>query len=162
MPHEAVTLTIAVAGAVLGLVGTVLSILNTWRTFDRDKVKLRVVPKHAFPVGGIDNRPRVSIDVTNLSTFPVTVSQIGFLFHDTTNRGVLVQPFMPDGGSFPRRLEPRTSFSVLCDPMEHLEPDFASVRCVYAQTDCGATIEGNSPALRQLVANAKLRHARNG
>jgi hypothetical protein len=162
MPHEAVTLTIAVAGAVLGLVGTVLSILNTWRAFDRDKVKLRVIPKHAFPIGGIDSRPRVSIDVTNLSTFPVTVSQIGFLFHDTTNRGMLLQPFMPDGGAFPRRLEPRTSFSVLCEPTEHLKPEFASVRCVFAQTDCGVTIKGNSPALEQLVNNAKERHARKG
>ena len=71
-----------------------------------------------------------------------------------------IQPFMPEAAAFPRRLEPRTSFSVICDPMEHLEPDFASVRCVYAQTDCGVTIEGKSPALRQLVDNAKLRHGR--
>jgi hypothetical protein len=155
MPHEAVTLIIAILGAVLGLIGTVLSLLNTWRAFDRDRVKLRVVPKYAFPVGGSDNRPRVSIDVTNLSMFPVTVSQIGFLFHDSTNCGVLLQPIMLDGGTFPRRLEPRTSFSVMCDPTQHLEPAFASIRCAYVKTDCGVTVEGNSPALRQMVQAAK-------
>ena len=154
MPQEAITLTIAVVGAVFGLIGTLLGILNTWRAFDRDRVKLRVVPKRAVPVGGLDNRPRACIDITNLSTFPITVSQVGFLFRDSTNRGALIDPLMLDGGSFPRRLEPRTSFSVFCNPRQHLEPAFGSVRCAYAETDCGVLVEGTSAALKYMVAEA--------
>lgn len=53
----AITLGIALLGAVLG-------ILNTWRSFDRDRVKLRVVPKIAMPIGKVqDRRPRLCIEV---------------------------------------------------------------------------------------------------
>src|ERR1041385_1896118 len=86
---DTITLVIAVIGAVLG-------ILNAYRDFSRDRVKLRVVPKVAFNVGANNvitgDRPtslmnqllrdgcpaRLCIEVINLSTFPITISAAGF------------------------------------------------------------------------------------
>jgi len=152
------TMGIAIAGLILGITGTVLSIVNTWRLFDRDKVKLRVRPTLVKPIGGQDVRPRVSIDVLNLSVFSVTVDEVGFLYHDSTDRGMIFQPIMLDGGTFPRRLKPRTSLSAMCNPSMHLDERFAYVYCAYAETDCGVRAEGTSAALRQLIAQAKRQH----
>jgi bacterioferritin-associated ferredoxin len=57
---SAVTLAVAIVGAVLG-------ILNTWKAYDRDRPKLRVIPKHAIPVGAADPRLTFCIEVVNLS-----------------------------------------------------------------------------------------------
>ena len=105
---DAVTLAIASVGAVLG-------IINTWKALDKDRPKLRVVPKQAFLVGPaaqLDSRNRLCIEVTNLSTFPLTVTEVGVLFHGTDGRGALIHHTLNNGGTLPQRLEPRTSVTV--------------------------------------------------
>lgn len=69
---QAITFAIALLGAVLGLI-------NTWHSLDKSRVKLKVVPAHAIPVGGADPWLQFCIEVTNLSTFPVTVHEVGVL-----------------------------------------------------------------------------------
>jgi hypothetical protein len=135
---------------VLASLGAVLGVLNTWRAYDKDRPKIRVSPRKVIPVGPtVDPRARLAIEVTNLSWFPLTVSEVGVLFRGTSERGVVIDLVLNDGGSFPRRLESRASF------MAYLHPEaFASaqhrVRAAYAKTDCGLTFTGNSPALQQL------------
>jgi hypothetical protein len=141
-----ITLSIAVLGAALG-------IINTWKSIDRDRLKLKVIPKHAIHIGDIiDQQIRFCIDIINLSTFPVTITEVGVLFHNTDERGVIINPIIIDGGSFPRRLEPRTSFTVY-SPYELQNEHGYKVKCAYATTDCGKRIRGNSPALKQLAQN---------
>jgi hypothetical protein len=70
---EGVTLSIAVLGAVLG-------VINTWRAIDSSRVKLKVLPRHAIPVGGAPSHIGFCIAVTNLSAFPVTVNEVGVLY----------------------------------------------------------------------------------
>jgi hypothetical protein len=139
---QAVTLSVAVLGAVLG-------IINTWQGLDKNRVKLKVIPKGAIPVGGADPRLTFCIEVTNLSTFPVTVSDVGVFYHGTDKRGSIVTPFLADGGSWPRRLEPRSSITVYSQrPTSTAEH---KIRCAYARTDCGTTKTGTSPALKQIA-----------
>ena len=140
-----ITLSIAVLGAVLG-------IMNTWRNFDRDRVKLQVIPKQAIPVGALAHQPiQLCIDITNFSTFPLTITEVGVLYHGTSKRGAVISPIIIDGGSFPRKLEPRTSFSAYLATGALSAMDGNSVKCAYAQTDCGVMVTGNSPALKQLI-----------
>ncbi|MBI1802942.1 MAG: hypothetical protein HY033_11260 [Ignavibacteriae bacterium] len=146
-----ITLAIAVLGAVLG-------VINTWNAIERDKVKLRVVPKLAVPIGLPDNRTRLCIEVTNLSAFAVTISDVGLLFKGTKNRGTLVQPMLFDGGSFPRRLDARSSFTVYFSPEATQEDNFLTTRCAYAKTDCGVQATGTSGALKQMVHEARKAH----
>lgn len=143
---DAITLAIACVGAVLG-------IINTWKALDKDRPKLRVVPKQAFGYGpsGVDERARLCIEVTNLSNFPLTVSEVGVLYHGTDSRGALVHHFMKNGETLPKRLEPRTSVSIYAYP-NALDGNTRSIKCAYANTDCGLTFTGDSGALRQLAS----------
>lgn len=148
---DGVTLSIAILGAVLGM-------MNTWCAIDRDRVKLKVIPKRAIPVGNmIDQRIRLCIDVTNFSTFPLTITEVGVLYHGTDRRGAVINPIIIDGGRFPRRLEPRTSFTAYMNP-DALECSSGHlVKCAYAKTDCGVLVKGNSPALKQMVRDIRAR-----
>lgn len=141
---EAITLVLATVGATLG-------VINTWKAIDKDRPKLRVVPKQAFRVGyGSDNTKFLCFDVTNLSSFPITVTEVGVLYWWSRRRGAIIHPIIHDGKEFPRKLEPRTSFSAYAAPGA-LADVLRPIRCVYAKTDCGLIFKGSSPALRQLV-----------
>lgn len=147
---DGITLSIAVLGAGLG-------VINTLRLIYRDRVKLKVVPKRAIPVGKmIDKRIRLCIDVTNLSTFPLTITEVGVLYHGTDKRGVVVNPVIRDGGGFPRKLEPRTSLTTYMRPEALEQTDGHLVKLAYASTDCGVLVKGNSPALKQMVRELKV------
>lgn len=143
---DAVTLAIACVGAVLG-------IINTWKALDKERPKLRVVPKQAFFAGpgGLDDRPRLCIEITNLSTFALTVAEVGLLYQGTDKRGALIHHMLNNGERLPKRLEPRSSVSVYAHPSA-LDGPSPSIKCVYANTDCGLTFTGKSGALEQLVA----------
>lgn len=139
---EAVTLSIALLGAVLGLV-------NTWHSLDESRVKLKVRPAHAIPVGTVNPALTFCIEVTNLSTFSVTVCDVGVFYRGTSKRGSIVTPFLIDGGKWPRRLEPRSSVTVYSE-----RPDstpIQRIKCAYARTECGVTKTGTSPALKQIA-----------
>lgn len=141
-PVQAVTLSVAVLGAVLG-------VINTWQGVDKSRVKLKVMPKGAIPVGGADPRLSFCIEVTNLSAFAVTVSDVGVFYHGTKDRGCIVHPFLIDGGPWPRRLEPRSSVTVYSQ-----QPESGAdrrIKCAYARTDCGSTRTGNSPVLKHIA-----------
>lgn len=138
---QAITLSIAVIGAILG-------IINTWHGLDKSRLKLKVRPAHAVPVGLSDPRVDFCISVTNLSSFAVTVEDVGFFFHGKSSRASLITPIIPDGGSWPRRLEPRSSVTLF-----GLRPGPADgkIKCAFAITACGVVRTGTSPALKQIA-----------
>lgn len=139
------TVTVAIAS-----IGAVLGIINTWKGYDKDRPKLKIMPKQAIPVGIGDTRRRLCIDVTNLSSFSLTVVEVGVFYHGTNERGASVRPIIIDGGDFPRKLEPRTSFTPYFSP-DAFEGCKHQIKCAYVKTDCGLTFTGNSPALKQLA-----------
>ena len=142
---EGITLSIAILGAALGL-------LNTWHALDRTRVKLRVRPKHAIPVGSADPRMTFCIEVTNLSAFAVTVEEAGVFYKGTESRGAYTRPILIDGGNWPRRLEARASVTIYGQPPE-TKPGHP-LKCAYARTACGVVRTGSSPAFRQLAGAA--------
>lgn len=133
----------------LASIGAVLGILNAWGAYDKDRPRIRVNPRQVVPVGPtVDSRARLAIEVTNLSWFPLTVSEVGVLFRGISERGAVIEPVLYDGGTFPRRLDSRTSFTAYLHP-EAFVGTRHRVRAAYAKTDCGLTFTGNSPALQQ-------------
>ena len=140
---QAITLAIAVLGAVLG-------VINTWLGLDKSRVKLKVAPAHAIPVGGADPRLKFSLTVTNLSAFAVTIDDAGVFYSHTKRRGSLIQPVIADGGPWPRRLEPRSSVTLYAHRPG--PSDGRSIKSAYARTACGVTKTGTSPALKQIAA----------
>ena len=139
---QAITMAIAAVGAVLG-------VINTWRALDQSRLKLKVVPKHAIPVGAAPRNVQFCIEITNLSQFAVIIEDAGVLFHGTTGRGSIIDPLLPDRGSWPRRLEPRSSVTVYSEIPKSGEGN--RIKCAFARTQCGYTKTGTSPALRQIA-----------
>jgi len=139
---QAATLAIAVLGAVLG-------VINTWQALDKSRVKLRVRPKQVLPVGAADPRLTFCIEVTNLSAFAVTVSEVGVFYGGTDVRGAYVQRVLADGKDWPRRLEPRSSVTVYGQTPSKKAGH--PLKCAYASTECGVTQTGISPAFKALA-----------
>jgi hypothetical protein len=136
----------------LGLLGSVLGVLSTWRLLAADRVRLRVDTRPAW----VDGRLQAAIHVVNLSTFPVTVQNVGFTLRG--KRGcflyVAPDPRLPD--RLPQRLEPRTCLTVLVPPAAEDGPEFRLASRPVAHTACGETHRG--PA-RTVQAYHKLRAA---
>ncbi|MFN8180125.1 MAG: hypothetical protein U0167_19505 [bacterium] len=155
---DIITLAIAAVGAFLG-------VMNTWRAFNQDRVKLKVTPKYAFSVGGsfFGGNETLCIDIVNRSTFPVTISGAGILLKGTKDASAafLVNPIMEDRGRLPRRLEPRESLSVYfsSDVLDD-HAMLAKARGVFARTACGHMGKGTSPYLRQLAKQARKKKAK--
>jgi hypothetical protein len=158
---DVLTTTTAVGAFILG-------IFNLWHAKTGQRVRLTVLPKAAYELGGggilsavrmsanTPDRPPdlVCLEVTNMSTFPITVSDAGFTMTGkigTTARRAILKPILLDGGRWPRRLEARTSVSLYAR-YSSLGPD---IRKAYVETDCGEVAYGDSPALetvRSLLA----------
>lgn len=146
---------------ILATIGTVLGCVNTVDLLNRRRVRLRVVPKSAVPHHGgaltasTKHLPggEVCIEVINLSSFPVTIDEVGFTLPGRTRLAV-IEPILPDSGGWPRRLEPREAVTVYADTTT-LSPNIGKA---YARTACGVTRFGKSPALdglkRRLVEHA--------
>lgn len=140
---QAITLSVAVLGAVLGLI-------NTWQNLDKSRLKLKVSPAHAFAVGaGANPNIAFSIDVTNLSAFAVTICEVGFLLGGTDERASVPEPIIIDGGKWPRRLDPRSAVTLYM--AKPAAPAGCSIKCAYAKTQCGYRRTGTSPALKRLT-----------
>lgn len=139
---SAVTLAIAVLGAVLG-------VINTWNTLSNRRVRLRVRPLWSITATG----RFVAIEVTNLSAFPVTVSDVGMLYRrpwsKAPERMTITAPKFSDDGGWPRKLNSREQVTAYFHPT-HL-PRGRRLWGVYARTICGEIAHGRSPALKQLI-----------
>lgn len=135
---QGITLGIALLGAVLG-------VINTWNSLSKSRVKLKVIPSHVIAE---DSSIEFAIEITNLSAFPVTISDAGVLYHGTSARGALIHPIFSDGGQWPKRLEPRSSISIFSS--FPYSTSGHRIKCAYAKTQCGYVKKGTSPALRQI------------
>lgn len=138
---EGVTLSIALLGAVLG-------IINTWQNVNAHRLRLRVSPKWAISAHG----EHFAIEVTNQSTFAITVLDVGMLFSrpfSKTPKRLVITTFL-SAQSLPLRLEAREQRSFYFDPA--ILPRGTSLWGAYARTACGELAWGKSAALRQLTS----------
>lgn len=150
-----ITLAIAVLGAATGVLGSALGILNTWRSFDRDRVKLRVTPSGAIfsrPVCGATDL--LCIEVVNIGFVPVTVSQVAFKLRRPRKRILVFIPVGPISDTMPHRLEPHTSMKVLVPPNVLTDEAFQRVSRAFAKTQCGKTFYGASGCLDSFIKRA--------
>lgn len=145
--NDASTLNMVTFG--LAVLGAVLGLINTWHAVDKSRVKLRVRPSHAIPFGGADERLKFAVEVTNLSAFPITISDVGVFFEGTNQRVLLADGVFSDNMRLPHRLESRSSFSVYSQ-IPYLKTRHR-LKSAYATTQCGVTRTGTSPALRQIA-----------
>lgn len=135
------------------VLGAGLGIMNTWSAISKNRVRVRVSPAHAIAVP--HGEDMFSIEVTNLSTFPLTLCEVGFTDDSNTikkrNRIAAIDPLLLDKKPWPRRLESRESVSVFFKPSFHeLRAKRMGLGKAYARFQCGEVAYGDSPALQQL------------
>lgn len=134
----------------LASVGAALGVMNTWNSLSQRRVRLVVRPTFAYPATG--GPPMLSISVTNLSSFPLTVNQVGFVGSRGAKRGkraMIVNPQVVDGKGWPRRLASREAVSLYFG-VEDVRRDPTVLAKAYVGTECGEYAYGASEALDQL------------
>jgi hypothetical protein len=140
----------AIIGAATGSIGALLGVWNFFQGLSQRRVRLKVVPKLAKAIGGgffSSSRDALqdglaSVEVTNLSNFPVTISEVGFSLCGEVARAAII----PDPTTLlPKRLEPRESLDVRATKSAGF-PKKANRG--YATTQCGHTRYGDSPVLK--------------
>ena len=136
---------------VAAIVGCVLGIFNFIQVLLQRRVRLRVIPKLTTIRGGgffSSNREPIPdgfacIEVINLSSFPVTLAEVGFSLFGDTGRKLII----PDPKTLlPLKLESRQSIDVR-SPQSAGFPH--NGRRAYARTQCGHTSYGDSPVFKQ-------------
>lgn len=135
---NAVTLSIAVLGAALG-------VINTVNSLNQNRVKLKVRRKSAYFLTGEQWSDKMcSIEVINLSAFPVNVREIGFTLNGNTarkgNRATILAPLTDDRKPFPRRLASREAVTGYFEL--HTLPE--GIGRAYVMTDCDEVAYGQN------------------
>lgn len=138
---EWITVGIAALGAILGIINTVCGLLN-------NRLRLKVVPNGCMLLPH-DKEPRLSIDVINLSTFPVTITEVGVKRRWASHRTVFPGPFLTHEAKLPHRLEPRASMTAITDHIANMHEIGPSVNCAFAKTACGRIFYGYGPIFKE-------------
>ncbi len=171
---EIATLVTAIVGAGTGIGALTLSIVNTLAQFSNNRVKLRVVPKityekekgiwasSAFPFPDIMNavkekQHRLCVEVTNLSSFAVTIQQVGFGKFKLLKDGIGIQfpTVMKKKNCWPLKLESRESDLLMLKTGRDIPIDLLDKHCAFVATECGHISYGNSGVFDAYVEELK-------
>ena len=129
---QAITLAIAVLGAVLGL-------YNAWRNWIQDRVRVRV--KLSFFEGN-NGAQGITFEVVNLSNFPITITHFGFDLLGTDRHMQIPRPIFTSAETLPVRLASRTACTVLVGSDALPQNSWTALRNAYVNTACGLKIRG--------------------
>ncbi len=148
-----------------------LSIVNMYMQIRNNKVKLRIVPMIGYyddqvrqwAISGIpfpdimnaikENQHRLCVEVTNLSSFAITIRKLGFgKFHLLTDSIIVVSPIvMNRSNCWPLKLEPRESDILMLDTGINIPVADLNKKCAYAVTECGHIASGTSDVFNSYV-----------
>jgi hypothetical protein len=132
-------------------------------------VRLKVIPKFGVraldPAGGervttrthVDEFPPgakefVCVEIVNLSSFPVTISRIGFRKRGRRDGAyIMYRPGLSGVKTWPPRLESRESVTAYGPEKATLAPARVANARAFVETDCGCIQYGTSPAFKDYV-----------
>lgn len=129
----------------VGAAGTLLGVLNYWRTWEKDRVRVRVRAGISLSFGRGHSEKGVFIEVVNLSNFPVTITSVGFPVEGADLVLHLLPPYLNDE-RLPKRLEPRDALTIYADSGALSDSRAAHIHDVIAKTACGVEIQGGRKA----------------
>jgi hypothetical protein len=129
----------------IGAAGTLLGVLNYWRTWEKDRVRVRVRAGISLTVGRHGSEKGLFVEAVNLSNFPVTITSVRFLVEGTDWVLHLMPPFL-NGENLPKRLEPRDAISLYTSSEVLGDPRTMTIKDVVACTACGEQIKGGRKA----------------
>lgn len=134
----------------IALLGAILGVWNAWQAGRDRAVRFKVRATQAIGLGG-PAPTCLSVEVTNFSTFPITIEEVGLTVgkpRGSLPRRAMIPPNSIVRGNLPMRIEPRHSASVVCWARDLGDDGYDHA---YARTSGGEIAFGTSPALLQWV-----------
>lgn len=129
---------IEIVTPILAVLGAVLGVMNAWRNWVHDRVKIEVSVKSATAFDGAEG---MVVTVLNLSRFPVTITRLGF-DRISGRHAQIVIPRFTHGEALPVRLESRTVCTAVVSVVEMPPEDLDVFVTAFAETACGVRIKG--------------------
>lgn len=146
--------TINILTFAIGGLGVVLGVINTIHSITKDKLKAKIRPVFVHPIrsDGIQEK-FIGLDITNLSNFPISISQIGFILKGMKDRRVITLPLSSQGTIIlPIKLDSREQIT-LFGKYDEIKNEKRKIICGYCITACGKTFKGKSKVIRHLNEN---------
>jgi len=153
---EKTTFILAVIGSILGVVGSFLGVINFILSLSKSRVRLKVFPKITVFLENKNQKTeliqRVCVEVLNLSEFPISISEAGFIMRRPRNVKVtFLDKKLAHGGTLPKRMDPRTSITIYHPNPNFFKTDAHKISGAFVITECGKEIKGkNKMLLKQL------------
>lgn len=135
----------------LAVLGAGLGVFNAWKGWIADRVRLQVVPLFTKDTTG---ESYISIEVRNLSAFPVTVTAIGFTVVGGATHLQIPHPVFIGFDKLPVRLVSRTALTSLTPLIAFEESQVVTIDAAYVKTACGLQVKGGRKALRKILQTA--------
>ena len=156
LSDELINRILGIVGTASGLIATAVSLYTLRYQLLSDKVSLQVSSYNVLPVSrdGSDFPPTISIEVVNLSKFPVRVTNIGIENHDRSTCiffDALIQP----QGQLPCTVNPRESVTLYVDSSSCLEPRLNAAKTVFAATACGLKFRERRSAIMKRIESVR-------
>ena len=133
-------------------VGAVLGILNSWRLFDRDRVKLKVIPRGYTVAGGPSG---LCIEVVNVGFVAVTLTQVAFDLRKPRGHMFWFKTDFFKPLDLPYRLDARASVTAYVAPGTGDDPALREARRALAKTACGRVFYGSSRYFKSYVKHLR-------
>ena len=142
---QGISLAIALFGAALG-------VYNAWQANLRDRTRIKT------SVGIMklkDGRSLFSVEVVNLSTFPVTISEIALSAPEGRGTRFCFIPPFADGTTLPVVINARASRVFSMAPVEQHRDALALTKWLLVKTGDERVFKSTSPMLRSLIDKAR-------
>jgi len=133
----------------VALLGAALGVLNTWRSFSKDRPRLRVNVKgwlNSYGESGF------CVEVANTGFAPVSVAQVGVLLRRPRGHVFLFAPYGLGVQSFPHALGAGESMTVYAPPGTDEHPALAHASRAFARTATGLAFHSPRREVRRQLA----------
>ena len=124
----------------IAAVALILSLINTWHTMWRDKIKLRMHTVEVFDsTTGKKMSKILAVNIVNLSYIAVTIDRVELFIEGANNKEEILS-FSEVSKQLPKRLEPRSNEIVKFVGVKNPNPLTKKATHVVAKTACGYTV----------------------
>jgi len=158
------TVIAAITGAVTGIIGVVISIVNTVHIVMVDKIKLKVIPLYSLAFVSGEGKKGFEVEVRNLSYMPITVRSIGIQL--SNGKKMVIDLSLIKAGVLPKRIPARESvtFPILGFRMPITDLDafiaqnaeaLSRAKYVTVETGGGLVFKGTDKAFKDIVRKAR-------
>src|ERR1035438_487067 len=129
--------TTEIVSLILGAVGTALGISNTWKTWSRDRIRLKLNSGYHCDAHG---EKQLFVSVSNLGFCPVELQRVGYVMkRQGSMERFAFTPMLGESKTLPLRLEPFAEVTAYF--RKDQQPPVDKIQCPYAELAGGRLVK---------------------